>query len=153
MWQHILQCISRWNISDTKTNFKHEVTSKLRSSGIWRRVVLVRRTGDSEEHVASIFRVTGLWVFPACSEDMPHDGRRREPLATSPPRSCISDTAELLLMCQYPTFLPSWKIYQKTAAFDSTWGYMILEFALSKSKFVDGQNDCVFRTGVTVSEL
>jgi hypothetical protein len=30
-------------------------------------------------------------------EDMPHDGRRREPLVTAPPQSCQSVTVELLL--------------------------------------------------------
>jgi hypothetical protein len=35
-------------------------------------------------NIASIFRVIGLGVFLTHSEDMPHGGRGREPLATAP---------------------------------------------------------------------
>jgi hypothetical protein len=44
------------------------------SSGIWRRVGLVRRIGVSEEHIASIIKVTRLEFFPARNENVPHDG-------------------------------------------------------------------------------
>jgi hypothetical protein len=47
-------------------------------------------------HIASIFRVTILWVFPARSKDKPHDRWQREPLAAAPPQSCLSVTMELL---------------------------------------------------------
>jgi hypothetical protein len=69
---------------------------KMWSSGMWRRVALVRTTNVPEEYV-SIFRVTKLWFFPARSEDLPHDWPRREPLATAPPQLCLFVTVELLV--------------------------------------------------------
>jgi hypothetical protein len=73
-----------------KTNFV-AFKGRALSSGILRRVVLVR-TSVSEGYIVSI---------TARSKDLPHDGRRREPLATAPPQSCTSVTEELLLMDRY----------------------------------------------------
>jgi hypothetical protein len=56
-------------------------------------VALVRRTDISEEHFASVFRVTRL----ARGEDVPYDGRRREPHATAPPQPCRPVTLQLLM--------------------------------------------------------
>jgi hypothetical protein len=50
-----------------------------------------------EENIASIYKVIGLRVFLAPSEDMPHDGRGRASLATAPPQLCPSVTAKSLL--------------------------------------------------------
>jgi hypothetical protein len=61
-------------------------------------VVLVRRTDVPEEHIASFFRVTRLRIFPVRSEEVPHDGRRREYLAPVPPHSILSVAVELLLI-------------------------------------------------------
>jgi hypothetical protein len=54
-------------------------------------VVLVR-TDVSEEYIVSIFSVT---TVSSLSEDMPHDERRREPLAAVPPPSNVSFTVEI----------------------------------------------------------
>jgi hypothetical protein len=67
------------------------------SSWIWGRVAPVRRTGVSEAPIASIFSVKRLWIFPARSEDMNHDARRRGPLATLTPLSYLSVTVDLFL--------------------------------------------------------
>jgi hypothetical protein len=45
-------------------------------SGIWRHVALVR-ADVTEEPVASIFGVNRIWIFIACSENVPHKRRRR----------------------------------------------------------------------------
>jgi hypothetical protein len=46
------------------------------------------RPDVSEEHIALTFRVKRVLLVR--SEDVPHDGRIREPLATAPPQSCLS---------------------------------------------------------------
>jgi hypothetical protein len=56
------------------------------------------RTDVSEEHIAFIFRVRRFWALLVRSEDAPHNGRRREPVATVSPLACLSVTVELLLM-------------------------------------------------------
>jgi hypothetical protein len=71
----------------------HEVGSEIE-----RRVAPVRRTDLSKGDITSIFRVTRLWFFPACSEVMPHYTRHRELLVTAPPKSCLFLTLESLLM-------------------------------------------------------
>jgi hypothetical protein len=55
-------------------------------------VVLVRRTDVSEERIASVFSATILRVLPARRGDVPHDGRRREPLLTAGPQLCLAVT-------------------------------------------------------------
>jgi hypothetical protein len=48
--------------------------------------------------IASVFKLRRFWFFPARSEDIPHDGRRREPLVTAFPQPCLSVTLELPLL-------------------------------------------------------
>jgi hypothetical protein len=83
------------------------------SSGIWHRMALVRRTDVSQDYIAYIIRITNLGFFPARSKDMPHDGRRREPLAKAPPQSCLSVNVELLLMghSRKPLCRPWWGVF------------------------------------------
>jgi hypothetical protein len=59
--------------------------------GVWLSV----RTDVSEEHITSIFRVKRLRVLLVRSQDVPQDGRGRQPPATAPSLSCLSVTVRL----------------------------------------------------------
>jgi hypothetical protein len=48
-------------------------------------VVLVRND-VSGERIASIFRLARLWIFPVRRDDMRHEERGTEPLATANPQ-------------------------------------------------------------------
>jgi hypothetical protein len=67
-------------------------------------VALVRKPDVSEEHIASIFRVSKLGVFSPRNEDVPHDGQRRELIATAPPQSCLS--VIVVCVCVYVLVSP-----------------------------------------------
>jgi hypothetical protein len=68
------------------------------------------------EHVAAVLRMIRLSIFLARSEDIPEDGRGRDPLATAPSQLCISATMESLLMgrCFVDYFLISLDYPKKT---------------------------------------
>jgi hypothetical protein len=80
--------------SSYKYIFRYLISSKsnkhyLQLPSIWRMLSSIVRTDVSEKHIASIFKVNN-WFFLVRREDVPHEGRGREPLATVPPFLCLS---------------------------------------------------------------
>jgi hypothetical protein len=78
-----------------------QMTASFASDIIWRYMM---SCGSSKKNrpFGGMYRlhlqVMRLWMFSARIEDIPHDERRREPLATVSPQLCFSVTVELLLM-------------------------------------------------------